>query len=188
VPVGDFAQVIVAIDVPSGEAGARAERAVDWLVRSAIVERELSDCALGVPGHAPASGFEDACVTEAHDDTSSTPRLRTNGMAVHVGRTVFDTGDNGVELLCEHCAHRFEPDVESWQDAVGAWWQGDDDATYRCPSCAFEQRLAEWDGPWAWAFGQLGFAFWNWPQIRPEFVEALAAAVDSRVRVVRCSR
>jgi hypothetical protein len=95
-------------------------------------------------------------------DTTWTRKAWTNGLGV-VGRTVFDNGGNGIELTCPECSTTFQPQ-DGWVDAVGAWFDGGDDARYACPSCGRDQALRDWTGPWPWGFGNLGFEFWNWPR------------------------
>jgi len=35
-----------------------------------------------------------------------------------------------------------------------------------------------------WAFGELGFTFWNWPPLRPDFVAELAEHLGKDLRIV----
>lgn len=179
--MSDSAQILVAIDCPEYEAVKAGDAARDSLVEHGIVERELTDCVLGGDGrgHPPGPNVEVAVEGEA----DATRELWTNGLAVVVGRTVFDGGQNAIELLCPRCGATFEPGSE-WLEAVDAWAAGDDDARYACPPCGLEQPLREWDGPWPWGFGYLGLEFWNWPPLKREFIDQLSSLVPGRLRLV----
>lgn len=71
-----------------------------------------------------------------------------------VGRTVHTSGGNGTELTCPNCSTRFEPGRD-WSDAATTWHEGHDAVSYGCPHCGSVRLLAEWDGPYAWGFGNL---------------------------------
>jgi hypothetical protein len=98
--------------------------------------------------------------------------------------TVFDGGENAIELSCPRCGATFAPGSE-WPEAVSAWAEGDNEAGYACLSCAFEQPVRKWTGPWPWAVGQLGLEFWNWPPLKPKFIDRLSSLVPGRLRLVR---
>jgi hypothetical protein len=97
---------------------------------------------------------------------------------------VFDAGGNGIELLCNACGVSFQPD-NLWCDAAGAWFDGDDLASFPCPSCGQRALLTEWRGPWLWGFGNLGVAFWNWPPLSDSFLHAITGKLRHRTVFVR---
>jgi hypothetical protein len=176
------AQILVAIDCPAGQAQVRGDAVLGWLVDRGIVEHETSDCVLGNDGqgHSPGPHLE----TAVDGDTATTRQLWTNGLSIVVGRTIFDSGSNGVELQCPECSATFEPD-DDWSDAAQTWAEGEDSVPYSCPACGRDQALQDWTGPWPWGFGPLGFEFWNWPPLNRDFVESLSALLPGRVRLVR---
>jgi hypothetical protein len=179
--VSDSAQILVAIDCPPEEAPVYGEAVLGWLVEHGVVEREVSDCVLGGDGRGYPPGPELDTAVEGGVDV--TRGLWTNGLAIVVGRTVFDGGANGVELRCPRCAATFEPQ-DDWFEAAASWAEGDDGARYSCPSCGLEQTLPEWTGPWPWGFGHLGLEFWNWPPLRREFVDELSELLPGRLLLV----
>ncbi|MFF0030560.1 hypothetical protein ACFYS7_20635 [Streptomyces avermitilis] len=66
---------------------------------------------------------------------------------------------------------RFAAAIEVWH-ATGA-------ATVACPACAHPVPLADWT--WnddCFAFGHLGFEFWNWPEFTPGFRADIARILD----------
>jgi predicted RNA-binding Zn-ribbon protein involved in translation (DUF1610 family) len=141
----------------------------------------VTDCVLrsGGLGDPPGQNL-DAAVEGATDTTRC---LWTNGLAIVVGRTIFDGGQNGIELRCPRCGVTFEPEGD-WVNAVDAWVNGDDAASYACPSCRWEQPLREWTGPWPWGFGHLGLEFWNWPPLKSEFIDQMSSLMPGRLRLV----
>lgn len=179
--MSDSAQILVAIDCPADEAAEHGEAVLEWLVEHGIVQRALSDCVLGGDGRGYAPGPEMSRAVDG--DADLTRQLWTNGLAIVLGRTIFDGGENEIELRCPRCGTTFEP-RDGWSKAVDSWAAGDDEARYSCPSCGFEQPLREWDGPWAWVFAHLGLEFWNWPPLKREFVDQLSSLLPGRLRLV----
>lgn len=75
-----------------------AAETLAWLVEQDIVMATATDCVLSGVGHAPANY---ASVVVAPSPLLY--RLRTNGMSVITGRTIFYSG--GVErMVCPYCA------------------------------------------------------------------------------------
>ena len=68
-------------------------------------------------------------------DADAFLHLAVNGAEIAVGRRVFDAGGNGIELRCDACGVPFEPD-DSWSDAAGAWFNGDNLASFPGPHAA----------------------------------------------------
>ena len=180
--MSDDAQILVAIDCPPEQAALHADAVLEWLVDRGIVERGLSDCVLGNDGQGHAPGPDLEAVVEG--DTATTRRLWTNGLAIVIGRTIFDNGSNDIELQCPNCSRTFEP-ADDWGDAAIAWVEGDDGVRYSCPTCGQDQAIQDWADPWPWGFGNLGIEFWNWPPLRVEIIESVSARVPGRVRLVR---
>lgn len=176
--MGDDFQILVDKDVLEDEAPRSAERVREWLVSRRIVAPELSDCALGGPGHRP--GPWHARVLD--DPSSQALDAETNGVQLQVGRNVFWT--NFEDLTCRACEHRFAP-AEGWSEAVEAWSEGDDAVTFACPRCGRPERLADWDGEFPWGFGHLGLTFWNWPPLSASFMREVAGLLGHRWVLVR---
>lgn len=176
--MGDFYQNIVARDVSAEDAPRLAAKVRDWLVARRIIEPELSDCALGGPGHRP--GPEYALAQET--PSSHVLHLATNGVQIEVGRRVFHNLQP--ELTCRACGARFEPG-DDYQDAVSTWFEGDDAVTFACPACHTAERLTDWDGDSPWGLSELGFTFWNWSTLSGRFIRELSEQLGRRTLVVR---
>jgi len=133
-------------------------------------------------GYAPGPRHDLALARGASD--AAFLRLRTNGLALHVGRRVFHSGGNGPELTCGGCGLTFEPGAE-WYEASDAWLEGHEATAFHCPACKHGQRVVEWRGPWAWGFGNLGLEFWNWPFLSEAFVHDVTERIQHRTVVVK---
>lgn len=206
--MSNFAQIVVDTAVSAKQAPELANLVRAWLVEEQIIEQEESDSVLGGMGHRPGINYRAAIKLRANTDRTikiSVPGpftmreyhellarpyedtflgLWTNGVKFAVGRQVFDAGGNGIELECDACGVSFEPD-DSWSDAVGEWFNGDDLVSFPCPSCGEQALLTEWRGPWPWGFGNLGIEFWSWPPLSDEFIHAITRKLGHRTVMVR---
>jgi ABC-type amino acid transport substrate-binding protein/uncharacterized Zn-finger protein len=134
-------------------------------------------------GHAPGPHFRKAL--ESWQVEEGFLGLRANRVCFPTGRRVFDAGGNGFELACPFCGATFTPGSE-WSNAVGAWYEGADEASFPCPFCGKVQRLTAWRGPWPGGFGCLALEFWNWPPLSARFVEEVGRRLEHRIVLVRC--
>lgn len=178
--MSDNTITIVDPEAGPGEAEGLAARVITHLQDRRIISTELTDCTLGAPGYPPGSNYAEGC----GPDHGSFPRFAVNGVRAITERTVFDTGANGVELMCP-CGSSNDGG-EEYFEAVSAWHGGNEGALFTCPHCRKTRRLVDWDGPWAFGFGHLGIEFSNWPPLSDRFVASLAELLGHRVRVVYC--
>jgi len=177
--VSDTFQVLVAQELGPRAAEQLVPAIIAWMVAQGVIVPERSDCVVesGL-GHAPGPG-----ATKALESRHKLVWLRANGVSVSAGRRVFHAGENGISLECSACGDAFEPG-EEWTDAVGRWFEGDDDVSFMCPTCGQALLLKDWEGEWRWAFGNLGITFWNWPPLAESFIQALATYIASPITVV----
>jgi hypothetical protein len=184
--LSDDSQSIVDIEAKGREVERLARRVCEYLAGRNIVAASKRDCVLSAAaGYPPGKKYAEACTRPA---ARGFARLVTNGVAVEVKRTVFDAGENGLEVACPACRAKVLEADEAWSLAVGAWWEGNDGAAYACRKCRKTAALNAYDGRFPWAFGSLGFTFWNWPPLSDAFVAEVAKVLGHRVRVVRCRR
>jgi hypothetical protein len=175
--MGDWFQNLVAPDIAAAEAQAVGGRMLAWLVAEEIVSAETRDCVLGDDaGHPP--GLKYAKATGETDPHLLS--LWTNGLAAITKRTVFHSGQGGFQLVCSACQSMFEP-PDRWGDAVDEWFKQTGRGTLACPVCGVFQSIEQWQHDPPWAFGELGFTFWNWPQITQAFVDAFEKRLGSRI-------
>jgi hypothetical protein len=181
--VGDWFQTIADVDVTPDEAEPLAAAVLAWLVESGIVLVKATDCVLSGQGHAPGPRYATA-VTEADPRL---PALRTNGVELITGRSVFFS--MGAEhVTCPHCGlltvltdERGHPN-DAWQalsDAIEVWFDVGH-GRYRCPGCEHLVGLNEWTWSPPWAFGYLSIKFWNWPDLDPTFLSEVSQRLGHR--------
>lgn len=175
--MGDWFQTIADVQASPQEAEALAAEVRDWLISSGVVSAERTDCVLGADlGHPPGPRAETAV-----DLSASTVPFGGGGLDIITRRTVFDAGQGEpMAVACPYCSvtvdlvdESFELDHEAWEpfrEVVHGWDEGRD-VTIACPSCGRPVEPTAWK--WAddyFALAHLGFTFWNWPELRPEFV------------------
>lgn len=190
--MGDHFQKIVDLDAGPQDAPRLAQRVLDRLVDEGIVLAEpVADCVYGPPlGHVPGPHWQRAV---APQDARFGPG---DGLAVHTERTVFHGGQGALAAArCPRCAAtvRLHGDggmiPETWGPFVLAidTWHESGTADVTCPECAEPVPLPDWT--WSddyFAFGHLGFVFWNWPALTPEFRTGMAELLDGhRVAYLR---
>lgn len=153
-----------------------AKKILTWLVSNDIVKGEASDCVLGASyGYAMSDGAK---------KITSLPEylpfpLITDGLEIVTERSVFDTGENGLEeMICPACKQNIAN--EEWT-FFGSWFEDNTDNIV-CPLCEKESSIHHFIFTPQWGFSNLGFRFWNWPDFTDEFIlqftKLLACDVD----------
>lgn len=188
--MGDFFERIVDVEVTAAEAGAAAERMVDWMVSEGILLREISD--VGVYSEGVGEGFLPGPQWRrvVADDWDPGP------VAVIVGRGDYCEGqgdDVPESATCPRCQtktvtidypEKWEADPEVWepfQDAINAWKETGTGAA-ACPSCGESTPVTQWQWPAGFALGALAFDFWGWPPLTDAFVEEFATQSGHRTK------
>ena len=182
--MGDHFQTVVDRDATPAAAEAVAREVIKWLVGRGVIESGRTDCVLDGDGtgHAPGPNYADV-IDLGSDDGDDTPRLRTNGLAVVVGQTVFHAGQGGLELVCRACGDRSDGG-DAWSKAVREWYDQKSEGILRCPRCGHAEPVTEWAHDPPWGFGNLGFTFWNWPPLTASFVEEFTRRLGHRTVLV----
>lgn len=182
--MSDRIEWIVDLDVRLAEARAAAAKVKTWLVEQGIVsqavclQRSYADTELLLPGSCASS--PDWCGFDW------TPRPGgMEGFDVVIERRVFHTGENGVQgLCCPHCGHQHDPDEVPWADAADAWFVEEGDDSMTCSACSERASIVDWRfAEFEWAFGNLGFAFWNWP-VSEKLAQCIGSVLGHRVRLI----
>jgi len=178
--MGNCFQSVVDLDATEEEAPKLAADILGWLVGEGIVLVEQCDCVLGSEaGNGPGPNYVRA--VSAPDDHFL--RDRTNGLDVITKRTVFHSGQGGFELICAACSAHFDP-TDAWGTAMGEWHEKRGPGLLPCANCGQPRPITEWRHDPEWGFGNLGFEFWNWPELKPSFVEELGTRLGHRVVLV----
>jgi hypothetical protein len=180
--MGDYYQTIADIDADAQSAGELAKRLCEWMISRRIIVPEKSDCVMDKTlGHSPGENYELA----AKQTNDLLFKLTTNGARFISERTVFYAGGGkDPTLVCPRCDMRFEYNDE-WSAAIGEWFEGKGPGLLACVHCHAEAPITEWQHDPLWAFGYLGVEFWNWPDLRPEFIDDVSKFLGHRVRLVR---
>jgi hypothetical protein len=184
----------VDLDATAADAAELADRALGWLVREEIVSAERTDCVLGASaGHPPGEQWTRA----AADPDIDWHWPWADGLDIQTSRTVFCGGQGGAQYAtCPQCASRtWLLTEENWGPIEGRWelfadaiaeWTENGTGNVTCSSCARPSDLTRWR--WSddyFAFGYLGFEFWNWPAFAPRFIADLRRILgDHQVVVV----
>lgn len=153
----------------------------NFLITEQVIEPKQSDCAPGSGGksYAPGLGYTIAVdVPNPHLFS-----LATNGVEFTLGRIVEIDPQGSFKATCPKCANVFTPG-ENVYDAISSWYEGEDDVSVACPKCLHVVRLVDWSIVPAWGFGNLALKFWNWPMLRPQFIEKLASIAGFQPTVV----
>jgi hypothetical protein len=181
--VGEWFETIADVEATDEEAEGLAAATLAWLMDTGIVLAETTDCVLGDVGYPPGPRYATA-VTEADPRL---PTLRTNGVEVITGRTVFYSM-GADQVTCPRCYQvtvltddRGQPN-QTWHelsDTIGTWFEGGG-ADYQCPNCGHLVGLNDWTWSPAWGFGHLGIKFWNWPRLSPHFLAEVSQRLGHR--------
>jgi hypothetical protein len=153
----------------------KVKEVLDWLVSLDIVKPTLSDCVLGSDyGYAISEG--------AKNIADFLPFGRTaDGLEIIIKRQVFDTGENGIELLiCPNCKHDIS--LEDW-DFLNEWANNISN-NITCPICKVGTDIHRFDFTPEWGFSDLGFTFWNWPELSESFISDFKRKLDCEVNIV----
>ncbi|MFF2654137.1 hypothetical protein [Streptomyces sp. NPDC058045] len=182
--MGDYFQTFVDLDAGPEDAQQYADRAVRWLVAKGIVLAERTDCVIGPPlGHPPGPKWAEAV------DCHSSQEAPYDGLAVCVGREIFDSGQGDPEAVtCPRCAASTSLVDDDWELDLGLWrpfrqamdtWESTGTGEAPCPACAHPVPITEFTYEGCeFAYGCLGLTFWNWPEFTGEFEEDLSEALD----------
>jgi hypothetical protein len=184
--VSDWFETIADVEATAEEADRLATNVLDWLVERKIVLCETPDCVPGGVGYAPGPNYT-AAVTEPY---AQLHRLQVNGLNVVTGQTVFFS--MGVDrIACPHCAALLvsHDDEDSWHrfsTSIDDWY-ADGSGIRTCEHCGETVGLNDWEWCPPWAFGHLGFEFWNWPMLAPTFVAEVSKLLGHRT-VTPCGK
>jgi hypothetical protein len=104
------------------------------------------------------------------------------GRATHSG----DMSDpRPPKTSCPKCGKALDDPDEEWSAAVQAWLGGDRESLLLCPTCGASSPVTAWPCEPGWGFGHLAFRFWNWPPLRPAFLDELRKELGHSVALVR---
>lgn len=175
--MSDFSTSIVPKLTVYPNAQQKIDEILQWLIAEDVVKPEPSDCVLGSSvGYAISDGA--ANVVDGEEDLPLD--LWTNGLEIANKRTVFHTGENGIDaIICPACnANIVEDDwnLEAWNE--------EQSNNLVCPSCNLESDIQLFEFSPEWGFSNIGFTFWNWPPFKDEFINQFKERLGCDVRIV----
>jgi hypothetical protein len=135
------------------------------------------------PNATDISGPEAAAVPTRHE---TIPPVYSH-LQVLIGRMTHanDLSEARVpRALCPSCGAALEDPDGNWQAAELAWIAGDNDAPLRCGACGKESPVVTWVYDNCYAYGNLAFRFWNWPPLKPSFLEEIRRELGHSIVLV----
>lgn len=156
----------------------KANEFLKWLVSLDIVAPTPSDCILSSDnGYAISNGARN--VTNHPDDLPFD--FITNGLEVITERQVFHTGENGIEeLICPHCNQNIPSENLNF---LGEWCDNKSN-NLTCPLCDVATDIQNFKFTPEWGFSNLGFSFWNWPELTNSFINDFKKKLGCDVNLV----
>lgn len=156
----------------------KAREIVAWLVSMKVVKPILSNCVLSADkGYAISDGAR-----QVTNFPSELPfDLTVNGLELITERHVFHTGENGMEeCVCPNCNENIA--LEDWS-FINDWYDQTDDKL-TCPLCNVATEIHQFSFSPEWGFSDLGFTFWNWPDLTDTFVQAFKQQLGCDISIV----
>lgn len=159
----------------------KAKEILDWLISKDIVKPTLSDCVLGLEkGYAVSEG---ARLVTNHPEYLPF-ELITNGLDIITKRCVFDAGENGLDkIICPDCQKNIVN--EDWD--LNPWFNNESDNLI-CPVCKHETEIHSFLFEPSWGFSDLGFIFWNWPDLTDGFISDFKEKLACDISMVHTHR
>jgi hypothetical protein len=193
--MGDRFRTIVDPLATAKEAPALANKVIEYLIERRIILPQVTDCTLGKEGgHPPGENVAEALAEGTMPDTDGKPLSSAaiaqkliswgcNGVEAVSGRTIFHNFGAGLQAVrCPLCLGN-QVDVKLGEP-FARWQRGDDLAPQQCQVCNESSPIVEWLFDPPWAFGHLGFEFWNWPPLKRRFVQQICDILGHKVRMV----
>ena len=125
--MGDTYAAIVPYGVAPESAQAVADLFVNYLIKRKIISGKLTECVLGMDSGYPPAHHYGQILVQADDYL---PELSTNGVAIQLGRQVFNAG-GADEIGCPNCGNKMEAAAPENCPNCGAPVKG---AKF-CPEC-----------------------------------------------------
>ncbi|WP_282076131.1 hypothetical protein [Maribacter aquivivus] len=157
-----------------------AEKVLRYLTENRIVKSELTDCVLSGNGHEPAENF----ISILENPNNGLLELSVNGLQILTERQVFDNGGNGLDgVLCPNCGgNQIE---ENWGNALENWQDKTQSDNFKCSNCSLEFPITAFQFEPKWGFGNFGITFWNWGELKSEFIIEIESVIGTELKVVR---
>jgi hypothetical protein len=156
----------------------KVKEILDWLVSKNIIKPSISDCILASEnGYAISEGARDITNYNVYLPFD----LITNGLEITTKRQIFHTGQNGIdECICPNCKENIASDV--W-DFLDDWFEHKSN-NLTCTHCDQETEINNYSFEPQWGFSNIGFTFWNWPELKEDFIEEFQERLGVEICIV----
>ncbi|MBD3244828.1 MAG: hypothetical protein GF335_02430 [Candidatus Moranbacteria bacterium] len=136
----------------------------------------MTDCTLGDRGFPPGDNFKNAMDSDNHIED-----LITNGLEVITKKQVFHS--DGVDSInCPNCNNNM---IDSdWGDLLEKWYKDLGNDNLKCSSCKCEFPITSYNFNPFWGFGYLGFNFWNWGDLKVDFIKEIESLLNVKVKLI----
>lgn len=176
--MGDHYHRIVLENVTKEESNSIADKIVEYLIKRKIISSQKADCVLSGEGYLPGENYFEA-YNQSQDDLLN---WSVNGVEVQIGHQVFYSNWLD-EINCPNCGtniHELE-----WGDALSEWCDESGNDKIDCPQCGKSNSIVDYIFEPTWAFGELGFTFWNWgDDFNKDFINDIQELTGKKVKTV----
>ena len=171
--------ILVPDKVPEKEANNVATLVINYLIERKIIHSTKTDCVFRDElGYPPAENYADV----VHHAQDNFYRMNPNGVSVTLKRSVFHASDLEA-ILCPKCGNNIL-DLE-WSDAVSKWYNNEKDHWIACSRCKDINPITDYEFQPTWAFGYLGFQFYNWGvDVKESFIKELEILTGFAFKVI----
>jgi len=178
-----------------------SSKVLEWLQEMKYIGSEKSNCLLNMNklGYPPGQNHVEAI--GADEDIL---RWTSNGLEIKTEREVFDAMAFTAysELNCPKCGkNRFDgitaakfhmeqcspEELERFSTVFKEFdkWIKHEEAQLNCHQCTETSSLEEYAIVGNISLSNLGFTFWNWPQIKPEVVNQMQVIINSELKLIQ---
>ena len=95
----------------------------------------------------------------------------------------YSMGIGDPTLICSFSEKSFRHN-DAWSVAIESWSIAGGPGILACAHCGAELPITEWRHDPPWAFANPGIEFWNWPQLRQEFLNKVSEVLEHQVRLI----
>lgn len=173
-------------------------KVIDWLQSNDYIEKELSYCVMSMKkkGYKPGKNH-----ISAIGGDENILRLQVCGLETKTEREIFNAGTFTAmtKMECTNCnKNRFESitpqdfftdnctkeQMELFNSVFPVFdkWTRHEKAMITCPHCSVESNIDEYNWDNSISFSNLGFIFWNWPNLTNNFMDELRSIIGTDIK------
>lgn len=181
--MADYFQTIVDTRARLDDADHLARHVVAWLAEQGVVKPSPSQEGGYDRGPRALEISLPAPVRRAHEQL---PPVHSH-LQVLIGRMTHSQSLSEFReprAGCPSCGEFLDHGDGEWQAATQDWLGGDAAAALRCGKCGKESRVVSWAYGRLFAYGELAFRFWNWPPLKPAFLDEIRRELGHDVALV----